>query len=132
MKKIAGNQFYALTYDEEKNWIYWTMRGFWPSMASAPDFEKDWDTAQSLTQPGFSIYADLSKLKVMPDDVVEAQNKRQAKLMEGGCRKVACLLDNEVTKMSLNDSLEKNNMSKVVKYFLFIESKEAEKFLLEE
>ncbi|MBF0360322.1 MAG: hypothetical protein HQK49_04885 [Oligoflexia bacterium] len=132
MKEVANNQFYELSYDEKKNWVYWTMRGFWKSMAVAPNFDKDWDSIQALTKPGFRIFADLSKLKLMPDDVMEAQNVRQAKLMEGGCKRVSVLMENEVTKLSLNDALEKNKMHEIVRYFLVSESKDAEKFLEKE
>ncbi len=55
-----------LAYDASKNWIYWTMQGYWKSMTVVPKFFEDWEAT-----------------------VKRANDKQQAKLMEQGCKKVA-------------------------------------------
>lgn len=117
MNEIAKNAYYELAYDDTKNRIYWTMKGFWQSMAVVPDFDNDWDTAQRMTRSGWTIFADLSTLKVMPDDVKNAQDERQKKLLQAGCTKVSCLMESAITKMSLNAALAGSGMEKIVQYF---------------
>jgi hypothetical protein len=127
MEKVAQNQFYELAYDPTTNWVHWTMRGYWPNMAAVPNFEADWDTIQRKVKPGFKILADISQLKVMPDDVKNAQDKRQQKLLQEGCLKVAALIESSVTKISMNEALRNSGMDKVLKYCT--SRSEAETFL---
>ncbi len=117
MKEIAQNEYYELAYDEAKNRVYWTMKGFWRNMSVVPDFNKDWDTIQEMTKQGFTIFGNLSKLKTMPEEVSHAQDERQKKLLEGGCSKVSCMVDSAVTKMTLNKALEGSGMDKILQYF---------------
>jgi hypothetical protein len=127
MDKVAQNEYYELAYDPAKNWVHWTMRGYWPSMAVVPNFEADWDTIQKKVKPGFRILADISKLKVMPDDVKTAQDLRQQKLLQEGCKRVAALIESSVTKISMNEALRSSGMDKVLKYCTTVG--EAEAFL---
>ena len=117
MKEIAKNDYYELKISEAKNRIYWTMKGFWRSMAVVPDFDKDWDTTQNMAKPGWTLLGDLSELKPMPDDVRLAQDERQKKAIGGGCIKVSCIVDSVLTKMSLNKSLKGSGMDKMLQYF---------------
>jgi hypothetical protein len=116
MKQIAKNSYYELAYDESKNRVYWTMKGFWEKMSVVPDFDKDWDAIESIVKSGFTIFADLSTLKAMPEGVKSAQDKRQARLMKAGCAKVGCLIENTAAKFGLNQAVEKNGMAKILKY----------------
>ena len=116
MKNISKNKYYELSYDNVRNCIFWKMKGFWSSMSVAPDFDKDWDTIQSLVKPGFVIYADLSTMTVLVSDVEEKNDERQAKLMQAGCKKVACIISEPNTRIFLNNVLKKSGMEKVVKY----------------
>ena len=129
MKEIGKNDYYELFYDESRNWVYWTMKGFWKDLTVVPNFDKDWNMVFGLVKKGFKIYADLSTLRTLPEDVKNANDETQAKLMELGCKKVSCLMDSAVTKLSLNTVLEKNKMKNVVKYFLSSEDIEARKWL---
>ena len=117
MEDIAKTDYYELAYDETKNRIYWTMKGYWENMSVVPDFDKDWDTAQLMTESGFTIFADLSTLKVMPEDVMHAQDERQKILLQNGCTKVSCLINDPVTKLSLNTALASSGMEKIIQYF---------------
>ena len=37
--------------------------------------------------------------------------------MEKGCKKVAAIVVDSVTKLSLNDAIQKNNMQNIIQYF---------------
>ncbi len=129
MKEIAKNEFYELKYDDSENWVYWTMKGFWESMSVVPNFYSDWEATINTAQKPFKIYSDLSALKTMPDDVKDANDKMQQKLMQSGCVKVSCLLESSVTKMSLNDVIKSSGMEKMVQYFTKSEAGDAKKWL---
>ncbi len=132
MKEIAKTEFYEIRYDETTNWVYWTMKGFWESMDVVPNFYSDWEAGINSAEKPFKIYSDLSTLKTMPDDVKDANDKMQQKLMQNGCVKVSCLLDSSVTKMSLNDVIKSSGMEKMVQYFTKDEAGDAKKWLSEE
>ncbi len=117
MKEIAKNEYYELSYDETRNWVYWTMKGFWENMDVVPDFDKHWDETQRAAKSGFKIFADLSKLKAMPDDVKKAQEERQQRLMQSGCIKVSCIMESAVTKISLNKVIQESGMQEMLQYF---------------
>jgi len=128
MNEIAKNEFYELVYDETKNWIYWTMKGYWDSMSkSVPDFDKDWTAALSKVKPGWKVFANLASLKVMPVDVKAANDAKQQELMQKGCKRVSCIIESSMTKMSLNAVLKKSGMEKIVQYF--DKADEAQKWL---
>ncbi len=129
MKQIIKNEYYELGYDAEKNWIYWTMKGFWRNMGVAPDFKKDWESALNCALEPFKIYADLSSLKTMPEDVRKANDEMQQYLMQNGCVKVSCLIEDPLTKMSLNEVIKNSGMDKMVQYFSKDESEEANVWL---
>jgi hypothetical protein len=129
MKQIAKNNYYELAYDENRNWIYWSMKGFWRNMSVVPEFDRDWDKIQSIVKKDFKIFADLSQLKPMPEEVKAAQDQRQQILMKAGCAKVACIIDDIVTKSTLNAALKRNDMQNIVRYFISIERGKAITFL---
>jgi hypothetical protein len=116
MQQVANNEYYDLGYDSSKNRVYWSMKGFWPGMSAVPNFEKDWDTIQSMVKPGFDIFADISTLKTMPDDVKDAQDRRQVKLVTAGCRKVGTLVQSAVTKISMNQAIQGSGIDKILRY----------------
>jgi len=129
MKEIVKNEYYELAYDASSNWVYWTMKGFWKNMTVVPDFESDWTKTMKETRKPFRIFADLSTLKAMPDDVKKANDSMQQKLMQNGCEKVACLMDSALTKGALNQVIKDSGMEKMVQYFTSTESDAAKNWL---
>jgi hypothetical protein len=54
------------------------------------------ETAMSMVKNPFKIYADLSTLAAMPDDVKAANDQMQQKLLQKGCNKVAVTVDSSI------------------------------------
>ncbi len=131
MKEIAKNTYYELYYDQFSNWIHWTMKGYWKDMSVVPNFNADWKNVISTAKTPFKIFANLSELKAMPDDVKAANDQMQQHLMQNGCIKVSCLMDSAATKLSLNQVIKESGMEKMVKYFTSSESDEAKEWLKE-
>ena len=117
MKTIVKTEFYELSYNDSKDWIYWTMKGYWSSMEIVADFEKDWETAISKVKTPFRIFADLTTLGAMPDDVKAANDQMQQKLLQKGCIKVAVTIESAITQMSVNRVIKESGMDKIVQYF---------------
>ncbi len=82
-------------------------------MEAVQNFDKDWDIALSMVKPGFTLYGDLSKLEIMPQDVAKAQKERQVKIIQRGCSQVACIIGSELSKMSLNKHLKDQEWRKL-------------------
>ena len=60
-------------------------------MNVVPNFEPDWKRTVDATRKPFRIYADLSKLGVMPDDVKTANDKIVLKeILEGSWDTSSC------------------------------------------
>jgi len=115
MEDIANNEYYELSYEPEINRIHWKMKGFWKSMEVVPEFHADWDKVQALAEDGSTILADLTELKAMPGDVMQANMERQGKLIQSGCRKVGCAISSMSTIMTLKKVLQGSGMESIVK-----------------
>ncbi len=115
MEEIGKNEFYELSYDPELNRVHWKMSGFWSSMEVAPDFQKHWDMAQEKASPGSTILADLTELKAMPADVIQANMERQGILIQQGCKKVGCAITLISTVMTLKKALKGSGMEEIIK-----------------
>ncbi len=129
MKKIAQNEYYELNYSEEDNCIYWKMTGFWPDMSVVPDFQKDWDSARALTRPGWKIFSDARKCRVVPNEVNQEKILNQEKSIEAGCSKIALITDSAITKMSIKNGLEKSGIDGIIKNFNHTQMDEAWEWL---
>lgn len=131
MIEIAKNDYYTMTYDETHNCIYWVMRGFWKDMSVVPDFYSDWDKAIKITRPGWKIFSDASRCKVIPSEVQEAKIQNQKRLLKSGCIKIARIVDSAITKMSFNKEINEPGMVGIIKQFSSEKISEAESWLKE-
>ncbi len=131
MQDIVKNTYYELAYDERRNWMYWTMRGFWKSMSVAPNFDTDWKAAIAVATRPFKVFSDLSTFKAPPPDVKSANEKMQQYAMQNGCEKVACLVDSPTTKLTMSLVIRGSGMEDMVQYFSGSESPLAEEWLTE-
>jgi hypothetical protein len=86
---IADNALYSIVYSGDKNRFYLTLRGFWRSPESTPNYLKDWEHAIKLAQPGFTILADVREAKTFPQDVIPLHEEAQRKLIQAGLKQTA-------------------------------------------
>lgn len=131
MIEIAKNEYYTMTYDETDNCVYWVMRGFWKDMFVVPNFDIDWDKAIKIVKPGWKVFSDASKCKVVPPEVQEAKIQNQKRLLKSGCVKIARIVDSAITKMSFSREMNEPGMAGVIKQFGSGQVDEAKKWLNE-
>jgi len=68
---IAINEYYEIFIDKEKNRAYMTFRGFWKSLETVPDIEKDLTAYPKILKPQFTTLLDLREFKTPGPDVME-------------------------------------------------------------
>ena len=63
---VAHNPCYELIYDNSKNRIYLTVKGFWKNPEAVPHFLDDLQKALRLVRPDFSLLSDLRSMLTHP------------------------------------------------------------------
>ncbi|GAA4423634.1 hypothetical protein GCM10023188_02670 [Pontibacter saemangeumensis] len=75
---VAHNPCYELIYDNSKNRIYLTVKGFWKNREAVPHFLDDLQKALRLVKPDFSLLSDLRTMLTHPQRLsslhIEAHN----------------------------------------------------------
>ena len=75
LKRIAERDLYTLSVDSLKNRIYFVPVGFWESPTVVPEYLDDWKETLDSIEDGFTILADLRRLKTAPPEVAELHAK---------------------------------------------------------
>lgn len=63
---VARNLCYEVVYDNRKNWIYLTVKGFWKNREAVPHFLDDVQKALRLVKPGFHLLTDMRTMLTHP------------------------------------------------------------------
>lgn len=110
------NNYYEINLDNEKNQIYFKVKGFWPSLDAVPNFEEDWMKIGRSAKKGFTIIADLLDMEPFPNDVDDLNTQVQGKLMGMGVRKVAQVASVEVAG-AVNQMAKKGGIRHILRAF---------------
>ncbi len=113
------NNYYDLDYDPAKNQINWKVKGFWESVGVVSNMEKHWNAVLAQAkEPGFNIFADLTEMKIPPQDVGELHTKVQKKIIELGVYKIAIVMaPSAITNFVVKDIGKKSGTSQLTKDF---------------
>jgi hypothetical protein len=118
--------YYELSYDPQKNRIYFNCMGNWTSRDVAPDFMDDWLSTMELCQPGWTILGDLRRVEHLSDDAQAYHVEVQKVIMSREVRKVA-----QVANMAVGGQVrqfsERSGLQKVL--WAFFEPVQAEEWL---
>lgn len=87
-----STELYDLSYDEIKNRIYFTMKGFCPSTDNIPQLLNQWKEVYESTEPNFTLLEDFSTLKTMPSEVYKLVVKLHLQLIRQNLAKIAIIL----------------------------------------
>ena len=109
---VADNKYYKLEVDTSKNRIYITILGFWASKSVVPDYIKDWDYALKLITTGFTVLADVRKMKIHPQDVIELHNETIRMTTARGYSKTAELISTGLAKVQIDRIYKENEVNK--------------------
>ncbi len=120
---IAGNGFFDLSVDQEKNRLFITSKGFWTDDI-VDEYAKNQTIAIEKLKKGFTVVADMRTFKTLSQDLVKKQEKTHIELVEAGMYKVAEILPGSViASMQLKQVTAKNDIPN--KQFSTIEEGEA-------
>ncbi len=110
---VAHNASYELLYSYTKNRIYLSIKGFWKSPESVPNYLQDIEKALKLSTPGFTLLTDLRTMLTHPPRLnmmhIQAQNLIQAARLGKAVRvipsdRIATLQVEEISNKSLMPS----------------------------
>ncbi|SFC39203.1 hypothetical protein SAMN05421780_10578 [Flexibacter flexilis DSM 6793] len=90
---IASNTYYSLSYDESKNRVYLSIKGFWPNEQVVSHYLKDWEHVLTLTQPKFTLVTNLSYAKIYTQDIMSIHEAAQRLIVNTGVLQVAEVLN---------------------------------------
>jgi len=127
MQKIANTDTHILAVDTSKNRIYFTVSG--KSLLESPTFVQDWEQAQCLVSPGFTVLTDVSRIQQLTKDWVVTSVRLYKMLVLAGLAAVAEILSEHVaTRRHIN---QVNRISKncYTKEEIFTDRKIAEAWL---
>jgi len=115
---VITNKFYDLGYDPKRNQINWKVKGYWASVNVVPNMEKEWNSMLAKARkPGFNILADLTEMKVTPQDVQELHTKVQQQIVQAGVQKIATVTASAVTRMSVTQIGSVSGITQMVSDF---------------
>lgn len=113
------NKYYNLNYNPAKNQINWKVKGFWKSIDVVSNMEKDWhELLNQAKKPGFNIFADLTEMKIPPQDVRELHAKIQKQIIDMGVYKIAVVVAPlAITNFAVKIIGEKSGINQLTKDF---------------
>ena len=89
---ISTNKYYDLSYDKNKNRIYYKVKGFWKNPSVVPDYLNHMAKAIKLAQYNFTFLVDLSEAKTHPKDIQELREKSQVMYSNSPMYKIATVV----------------------------------------
>ncbi len=99
---MISNEYYDLRYDQEKNRIYFKIKGFWPSTDTVPGYLDKWKDIVKQTKPEFTVLGDITEMKVPPQEIMNLHVEVQNLVLEKGMRKAAEIVDESILKLAVN------------------------------
>ena len=89
---VAQNDCYELIYDNSKNRIYFTVKGFWKNREAVPHLLDDLQKALRLAKPSFSLLTDLRTMLTHPQRLNSLHLEMHNLIQGGGLAKAAIVV----------------------------------------
>jgi hypothetical protein len=115
MITVASNDEYSITVDQDKNRIFFTMRGSWTDAKEVSDWLKDLESAIKLCKRGFTELIDWRELSgILLTDYI---GKAQKMAIDAGLLKAARVYDRETFLKLQMDTLTERTGFPVKSFF---------------
>jgi hypothetical protein len=98
LKRIAERDLYTLSVDSLKNRIYFVPVGFWENPTVVPAYLYDWKETLDSIEDGFTILADLRRLKRASPEVAALHAKSLSMSTQRGVVKTAMVITEATAK----------------------------------
>lgn len=129
MNTIAQNEYYTIITDSKKNRLYLTVEGFWKSRSVVPNYIDDMKKALGELSKGYTILADVSRMKPPPAEIAAVHNESQTQAVAAGLKKTAEIVGEDIiAKMTVDRYAKESGMPKRT----FDNKKDAETWLDED
>lgn len=108
---VAQTKCYELLYNLSKNRIYLTINGFWKSRGIVSSFIPDLKKALQLTQPGFTLLADLRSMITHPQSVMALHIEGMTLIRQAGIRKGANIAPaDHIATLQVEDTITQSHL----------------------
>lgn len=112
MKEIAKTEYYEIRVDESKNRIHLTIIGFWKDRTKLRDYLPDLRRAVEEVAPGFTVLADLTKMKTPMPEIGELHEEAQRVVSQAGLSRTAEIVSGIVERMAAERYSKSSGMNK--------------------
>ena len=89
---VAHNPCYEVVYDNRKNCIYLTVKGFWKNREAVPHFLDDVQKALRLVKPGFHLLTDMRTMLTHPQRLSSLHLEAHNLIKAAGMAKAAVIV----------------------------------------
>ncbi len=125
LEKIVSNSYYDIAVDISKNRTHLTIKGYWETTELVPNFMADVNAAAEKMKPGFTVLANLTRMKPPPAAVCAMYKQAQALLVSCGLECTAEIIDD----LSLEKTLNDYDCQSKIKKEIFVNAVDAEAWL---
>lgn len=115
VKTIANTNYYKILFDEAKNRIYYTVKGYWPNVEIVPNYLNDIQKVLDFVQPHFTMVVHVEDLEAHPDDVEELRKKAQVMAVKAGMYKAAEIVPRDMVSDIQFDMMTETTKFEVIK-----------------
>ncbi len=113
MIAIAETNHYSIIVDKEKNRVYLTIKGIWVDPSDVPNFMDDIRKTTLETQNGFTVFADLTRLKIPSKKMRAIHTEAEKVFIDAGLSKTAEILPkNYVTNAEVEEYAKASMMQR--------------------
>jgi hypothetical protein len=95
LEKIASNSYYDIAVDVSGNRTHLTIKGFWETTELVQNFITDISAAGERMRPGFTVLANLTRMKPPPPEVCTMHEQAQGILLSCGLECTAEVVDDD-------------------------------------
>lgn len=99
-EEIAKNEYYEFYVDAQKNRIYLTMKGYWPSAEAIADYITDLKRCINRIKTGYTSLVDMTQGKIPHKDAFEVLMKGRELTLRAGLGKQAQIVTEPLEKLA--------------------------------
>ncbi len=108
---LVKTDYYTISYNSDKNRLYFSVYGRWKSESLVPNFLTDWQEVVEKLKPNFTIISDARQMKPQSIKIEKLHQQAQKYLIENGLLHVAEIVStNDIANFQACRIVEKTQM----------------------
>jgi len=101
-EEMANNEYYEFHVDVEKNRIYLTIKGYWPSAEAVGNYVNDLKMCLDRISSGYTSLVDMTRGKVPHKDAFEVLIQGRELTLQAGLGRQAQVVTEPLEKLASN------------------------------